>query len=53
MSGMGHGDLELLISNKSEEDLVKNLGTGMTIGFVLIGGSVVAAFVSLVAAMVG
>lgn len=53
MSGMGKGDLELLISNKSEEDLVKNLGTGMTIGFVLIGGSVVAAVVSLVAAVVG
>jgi hypothetical protein len=53
MSGMGEGDLELLLSNKSEEDLVRNLGTGMTIGFVLIGGSVVAAVVSVVAAMVG
>ena len=53
MSGMGNGDLELLISNKSEEDLVKNLGTSMTIGFVLIGGSVVVALVGVVAAMVG
>jgi hypothetical protein len=53
MSGMGKGDLELLISNKSEEDLVKNLGSSMTIGFVLIGGSVFAALVTLVAAMVG
>jgi hypothetical protein len=53
MSGMGKGDPELLISNKSEEDLVKNLGSSMTIGFVLIGGSVFAALVTLVAAMVG
>jgi hypothetical protein len=53
MSGMAAGDLELLISNKSEEDLVKNLGGGMTIGFVLIGGSVVAALVTVVVAMVG
>lgn len=53
MSGMPAGDLELLISNKSEEDLVKNLGSAMPIGLVLIGGSVVAALVSVVAAMVG
>jgi hypothetical protein len=53
MSGMGEGALELLISNKSEEDLVKNLGSGMTIGFVLIGGSVVAALLTVVFAMVG
>lgn len=53
MSGMGQGDLELLISNKSEADLVKNLGGGMTIGFVLIGGSVVAAALGIVVAMVG
>lgn len=53
MSGTSSGALELLISNKSEEDLVKNLGTGMTIGFVLIGGSVVAALVTVVFAMVG
>jgi len=53
MSGMNSGAMELLISNKSEDDLVKNLGTGMTIGFVLIGGSVVALVVSVVAAMVG
>jgi hypothetical protein len=54
MSGMGGvGALELLISNKSEEDLVKNLGSGMAIGFVLIGGSVVAAVVTVVFAMVG
>jgi hypothetical protein len=52
MSGMGEGDLELLISNKSEDDLVKNLGTGMTIGFVLIGGSVVAAVLGAVAVMI-
>jgi hypothetical protein len=32
---------------------VKNLGSSMTIGFVLIGGSVFAALVTLVAAMVG
>lgn len=52
MSGMGEGAMELLISNKSEEDLVKNLGMGMTIGFVLIGGSVAAALVTVVVAMV-
>lgn len=53
MSGMGTGDLELLLSNKSEEDLVRNLGTGMTIGFVLVGGSVAAALITAVFAMVG
>lgn len=53
MSGTSSGALELLISNKSEEDLVKNLGAGMTIGFVLIGGSVVAALLTVVFAMVG
>jgi hypothetical protein len=52
MSGMGQGDLELLISNKSEEDLVKNLGSGMTIGMVLIGGSIVAALGGLLAVMI-
>jgi hypothetical protein len=53
MSGMPAGDLELLISNKAEEDLVKNMGSAMTIGFVLIGGSVVAALVTVVVAVVG
>jgi hypothetical protein len=52
MSGMSSGAMELLISNKSEEDLVKNLGMGMTIGFVLIGGSVAAALISVVVAIV-
>lgn len=53
MSGMDKGDLELLISNKSEEDLVRNLGMGMTIGFVLIGASVLVAVIGMVAAVVG
>lgn len=53
MSGLGEGAMELLISNRSEEDLVKNLGMGMTVGFVLVGGSIAAALLTVVVAMVG
>lgn len=37
MSGMGDGDLELLLSNKSEEELTRNLGKGIVVGMVLVG----------------
>lgn len=40
MSGMGKGDLELLVSNKPEEELTRNLGMGMLIGVILLAGSV-------------
>ncbi len=48
MSGFGQGDLELLVSNKSEEELTRNLGLGMTIGGLLVAGSLAAGLGALV-----
>lgn len=42
MSGMGDGDLELLVSDKTEQDLTRHLGSGLAIGFGLVGVSLVA-----------
>jgi len=41
-TGSTDPDMELLISNKPEEELVSNLGGGMKIGLLMIGASVIA-----------
>lgn len=48
MSGFGQGDLELLVSNKSEEELTRNLGLGVLIGALVIAASLAAGLGGLV-----
>lgn len=52
MAGMGAGDLELLISNKPEESIARNLAVGMIVGIVFTAIGVVTSIFGLVALVV-